>query len=39
MIQYIIAIALLLAAIFFLTKKFFVKTKAKTDCGDDCACH
>ncbi|MFO0356358.1 MAG: FeoB-associated Cys-rich membrane protein [Sphingobacteriaceae bacterium] len=38
MIQNIIAIALLIVAVFFIVKKVF-KPTTKPNCGDDCSCH
>ncbi|RXR21166.1 FeoB-associated Cys-rich membrane protein [Flavobacterium amnicola] len=39
MIQEIIAIGLLIIAVFFLYKKFFGKKKPKNNCGNDCGCN
>ncbi|WP_394758795.1 FeoB-associated Cys-rich membrane protein [Flavobacterium sp.] len=38
MIQEIIAFSLLVVAVYFLYKKFFVKKKSDKNCGGDCGC-
>ncbi len=38
MIQYAVAITLLVVAIFLLAKRF-IRSKSQSNCKDDCSCH